>query len=125
VEKPIKTYGALFLTAGLIAVSGAACSHPATEQPYDSVVVDRSNPQHTVVEFNGACAGAVQQGRYDIPGKKEYSVTRDNKTYYFSSVQARDNFMRNYADNSRKADEMWLARAQIESGKSTADSSIH
>jgi hypothetical protein len=115
VNKQIKPYGSLFLAAVCIAVSGASCSHSATEKPYDAVVVDRSNPEHTVVEFNGACAAGVEQGKFDVQGKKDYSVTADGKTYYFSSAAARDQFMQNFAVNSRKADEMWLARAQINS----------
>ena len=118
----IRPYGSLFLAAVFIAVSGAACSHSATEKPYDSVVVDRSNPEHTVVEFNGACAAGVQQGKYDVQGKKEYSVSQNGKTYYFSSAAARDHFMQNYAENSKQADQMWLTRAQLnnDSGSNSA-----
>jgi YHS domain-containing protein len=114
VNKHIRPYGPLFLAATLIAVSGVGCSHSATEKPYDSVVVDRSNPEHTVVAFNGACAAGVEQGKYDVQGRKDYSVTSDGKTYYFSSAVARDRFMENFAENSKKADEMWLARAQMQ-----------
>jgi YHS domain-containing protein len=122
VKNSIKPYGPLFLSAIFIAISGASCSQPATEKPYDAVVVDRSNPEHTVVEFNGACAAGVEQGKYDVPGKKEYSITSNNKTYYFSSASARDQFMQNFPENSKKADQMWLTRAQIntDSGSNNA-----
>jgi YHS domain-containing protein len=121
----VKSYGALLCVTALIAVSGVSCSQPAPDKPYDSVVVDRSNPEHTVVEFNGACAAGVQQGKYDIPGVKQYSVTQNGKTYYFSSASARDHFMQNFAQNSKQADQMWLTRSETETSGTTAANSIH
>jgi YHS domain-containing protein len=116
-KKQIQIYGPLFLATAFLAISGASCaSSPTSEKPYDSVVVDRSNPQKTIVEFNGACAAGVEQGKYDVQGSKEYSVTSGGKTYYFSSASARDQFMDNFAENSKKADQMWLTRSEIETG---------
>jgi hypothetical protein len=81
------TLGGIATICTVLTVFGSSCaSSTPTAAPYDSVVVDRSNPQKTTVQFNGACAGGVASGRYDVPGNKDYAVTRDGKTYYFSSA---------------------------------------
>jgi YHS domain-containing protein len=88
----------------------AGCSHAPTAQPYDSVVVDRSDPQKTVVEFNGACAQGVSEGHLNVQGKKDYKVTQDGKTYYFSNAEARDRFLKDYPNSAQRASANWDAR---------------
>ena len=98
------------VTAVLTTFSFGCAATTPTAPPYDSVTVDRSNPQKTVIEFDGACANGVANGRYDVPGKKDYSVTQDGKTYYFSSAAARDRFMEDFQTNAQKADQNWSIR---------------
>lgn len=101
---------ASLIGAALTIFGGGCAATTPTAPPYDSVVVDRSNPEKTVVEFNGACANGVANGRYDVQGKKDYSVTRDGKTYYFSSAEARDRFMEDFQSNAQKAENNWSMR---------------
>jgi hypothetical protein len=96
--------------ATLLGTMAVGCSSSPTQKPYDAVVVDKSDPHHTVVEFDGSCADGVTQGKYDVKGRKQYSLSVGPKTYYFSSVAARDHFMKDYEDNSKKADQMWAMR---------------
>jgi hypothetical protein len=96
--------------AALLGTFAGSCSQAPTTKPYDAVVVDKSDPHHMIVEFDGACADSVKQGKYDVKGRKEYSVTENDKTYYFSTASARNDFMRDYADNSRLAEQMWASR---------------
>ena len=109
------TLGILAVTSGVLTVLGSGCAATTpTAPPYDSVVVDKSNPNKTIVEFDGTCACGVSQGRYDVPGKKEYSVTQDGKTYYFSSVAARDRFMEDFQTNAQKAEQNWSVRQKVD-----------
>ena len=109
------TLGGIATICVVLTISGFACSSSPTAPPYDSVVVDRSNPQKTVVQFNGACAGGVASGRYDVPGKKDFAVTQDGKTYYFSSAEARDRFMEDFQTNAQKAENNWSMREKTPS----------
>ena len=57
----------------------------------------------------------MANGRYDVQGKKDYSVTRDGKTYYFSSAAARDRFMEDFQSNAQKAETNWSMREKTSS----------
>jgi YHS domain-containing protein len=107
----LMTLGNTVIVTAVLSIFGFGCAATTpTAPPYDSVVIDRSNPQKTVVEFDGACANGVSNGRYDVQGKKDYSVTRDGKTYYFSSEASRDRFMEDFQTNAQKAEENWSLR---------------
>jgi YHS domain-containing protein len=94
-------------------VSSAACNTP--RQPQAPIVAVKSENK-TVVEFNGKCAMAVADGFLDRLGHSEYKVEQDGKTYYFSSPEARDQFMSDFDKNKKAAQHNWaVARAETHS----------
>jgi hypothetical protein len=99
-----KTYGQLSLATAILGFLGMSCSHAPVGQPYDSIVVDRSNPDHTVVVLNGVCgpaASAKENVNSTTESRQPGSVTQDGKTYYFSNDSDRDRFFEAHAINSR------------------------
>jgi hypothetical protein len=58
----MKIYGQLLLAATSLTLLGLSCSHaPVGQSSQDSVVVDRSNSDHTVVQLKGnwVCGSSV------------------------------------------------------------------
>jgi YHS domain-containing protein len=98
----------------LLALLGIACSSEPTAPPYDSVIVDRRNPQRTVIEFDGRCTNGVSVGNTSVQGKN-YSLTQDGKTYYFSSEEAKDRFMKDFPSNAQRAEANYTAREKTPS----------
>ena len=98
-----QTYGLLSAAVFLLALMGTGCSHSQIQPqpPYDSVAVDRSNPDQTVIVLNGKCADEAGKNHDQCVEKKSNSVTRDGKTYYFDSAADRDRFIETYSANSR------------------------
>jgi hypothetical protein len=102
-KSKIQWHKPFFLAMALIGAAGMGCSHPQVQPtPYDSVTVDRPNPEHTIIVLNGSCS--MDEGgkrKTASTDKKDDSVTENGKTYYFSSIAERDRFLQKYMANSR------------------------
>jgi exopolysaccharide biosynthesis protein len=83
------------------------CSHAPLDLPDGTVIVNNTNPKHTIVEFNAACPAGPSHAAQNLDkfdsstAKKQGFVVEDGKTYYFSSEAERDRIMQDYAANSR------------------------
>ncbi len=63
--------------------------------------------QHGDGMYDMHCAYSMSQGNYDLKGKNSYRWSHKGKTYYFSSEENKNNFIKDADKNINKADKYW------------------
>lgn len=94
-----------------VVLSFPGCSSDSKKRSeQDMIMVDRKSDRQVVVEFDGACAMAMADGKYNI-GEDKFVLQHDGKTYYFSSEAAKQKFEKNLTGNVKRAQQNWINRS--------------
>lgn len=84
----------------LMSLSIVSCSHHHKETVHHHHAYDKH------------CALSVAHGKLDVLGKKEFSHKHSGETYYFSSLEKKEKFLKNIENNVSKADRNWSFRRE-------------
>lgn len=61
-------------------------------------------------QYEGKCAYSVENGKFNVEGNPDYTLSHNGVTYYFSSAAARDKFNDHIESHVKRANKAWEGR---------------